>query len=50
LGTIGLFRWGSIPVRYGVEVQYYVNQPDDFGPDWNLKLFIAPIAANPFKN
>ena len=49
LGTIGLLRWGDFPVRYGVEVQYYVNQPDDFGPDWNLKLFIAPIAPNPFK-
>jgi hypothetical protein len=49
LGTIGLFRWGKMPVRWGIEAQYYVNQPDDFGPDWNLKLFIAPVAANPFK-
>lgn len=49
LGTIGLFRWGKFPVRYGVEVQYYVNQPDDFGPEWNLKMFLAPIAPNPFK-
>lgn len=49
LGTIGLFRWGKTPVRWGIEAQYYVNQPDDFGPEWNLKLFIAPVAANPFK-
>jgi hypothetical protein len=40
---------GNPPVRYGVEVQYYVNQPDDFGPGGNLSLFIAPIARSPFK-
>lgn len=49
LGTIGLTRWGKLPVRWGVEAQYFVNQPDDFGPEWNFKVFIAPIAANPFK-
>lgn len=49
LGTIGFVRWGQIPVRWGLEAQYYVNQPDFYGPKWNLKLFIAPIAANPFK-
>jgi hypothetical protein len=49
IGTIGLFRMGKVPVRWGAELQYYVQQPDDFGADWNLKLFIAPIAANPFK-
>ena len=49
LGTIDLFKVGKVPVRWGAEVQYYVNQPDDFGPKWNLKLFIAPIAPNPFK-
>ena len=49
LGYIGLFRWGSMPVRWGAELQYFVNQPDDFGAEWNLKLFIAPVAKNPFK-
>ncbi len=50
IGTIGLFRWGATPVRWGVELQYYVMQPDPVGPQWNLKFFIAPIRANPFKN
>ena len=49
LGTIGFFRWGKVPVRWGVELQYYVQQPDNFGPDWNFKVFLAPIAPNPFK-
>jgi len=49
IGTIGLFRWGKTPVRWGIELQYYAMQPDPVGPEWNLKLFIAPIKANPFK-
>jgi hypothetical protein len=49
LGTIGLFRWGKTPMRWGIEMQYYVMQPDPVGPQWNLKMFIAPIKANPFK-
>ena len=49
IGTIGLFRWGKMPVRWGVELQHYVMQPDPVGAEWNLKLFIAPIKANPFK-
>ena len=49
IGTIGLMRWGKMPVRWGAEIQYYVAQPDDFGPEWNFKLFISPVASNPFK-
>lgn len=49
IGTIDLFKWGKTPVRWGLEFQYYVMQPDPAGPDWNIKFFIAPISANPFK-
>lgn len=49
LGTIGFMRLGNWPVRWGVEVQYYVMTPDHYGPEWNLKIFFAPIAPNPFK-
>lgn len=49
LGTIGFFRVGKTPVRWGVELQHYVHQPDPVGPEWNLKLFIAPVKGNPFK-
>jgi len=49
LGTIGFFRWGKTPVRWGVEVQKYLNQPDAIGSDWNLKVFFAPVVGNPFK-
>ena len=49
LGVIDLFKAGNMPIRWGAEVQYYVNQADDFGPKWNFKLFFAPVAPNPFK-
>ena len=49
LGYIGLTRWGKLPIRWGIEAQYFVNQPDSFGPRFNLKLFLAPIISNPFK-
>ncbi len=50
LGTIGMLKVGKLPVRWGVEVQYYLTQPDDLTPEWNFKVFLAPIIANPFKS
>jgi hypothetical protein len=49
LGTIGMFKIGRLPIRWGVEVQRYVVQPDGVAPEWNFKVFIAPIILNPFK-
>lgn len=49
LGTIGLFRWGKTPVRWGVEAQYYVTQPDPVAPEWNFRVFFAPVIGNPMK-
>lgn len=49
IGYIGFTRWGNTPVRWGVEVQHYVMQPDPVGAEWNFKIFIAPVMANPFK-
>lgn len=49
LGFIGMFRIGRLPIRWGVEAQYYVISPDAIGPQWNFKVFFAPIILNPFK-
>ena len=49
LGTIGMFTVGRMPVRWGVELQYYVMQPSDIAPKFNFKVFFAPIILNPFK-
>ena len=32
LGTIGMFRIGRLPLRWGVEAQYFAVQRDDAGP------------------
>lgn len=49
LGTIGMFRIGKLPIRWGIEAQYCVVRPDDVGPEWNFKVFFSPIIPNPFK-
>ena len=49
LGTIGLFKIGPLPIRYGVEAQYYAIQPDNVAREWNFRFFIAPIIPNLFK-
>ena len=60
LGYIDMFKIGPMPVRWGVELQYYVMKPDanssmnpaeyvPYAPDWNLKFFVAPVTLNPFK-
>ncbi len=49
LGTIGMFKFGKLPVRWGVEAQYYIVQSDASGPRFNFRVFFAPIVANPLK-
>ena len=49
LGTIGLTRIGGLPIRWGLEAQYYVSGGDDIAREANFRFFIAPVIANPFK-
>ncbi|WP_117233892.1 hypothetical protein [Vibrio maerlii] len=62
LGYIGMFKIGPMPVRWGAELQYYAIKPDadpdhrfgtagytPYTPDWNFKVFVAPVTLNPFK-
>jgi len=49
LGTIGLFKIGRLPIRWGAEVQYFVESPDETEPVVNFKLFFSPIILNPLK-
>ena len=50
IGTIGMFRIGRLPIRWGVEAQYYPIKPSDVAPEWNFRVFVAPIILNPFKS
>ena len=48
MGMDTMVMLGPLPVKMGFEVQYYVNQPDAFGPDVNFRLFFVPIVPSPF--
>ena len=49
IGFDTMMMLGPLPVKWGVEMQYYVNQPDAFGPEWNFRLFFVPIVPNPYR-
>lgn len=34
------------PWKFGVEINYYVEQPDAFGPEWMIGLDITPVVEN----
>lgn len=37
---------GGVPVKFEFEVNYYVDQPDAFGPEWMIGLNITPVVNN----
>jgi len=37
---------GGRPWKFEVELNYYVDQPDAFGPDWMVSLNVTPIVEN----
>lgn len=37
---------GGKPWKFQAQVQYFVEQPDAFGPDWLLKFTISPVVQN----
>jgi hypothetical protein len=39
---------GNTTVKFQAQVQYFVEQPDAFGPEWLLKFSVTPVVKNPF--
>jgi hypothetical protein len=39
---------GGRPWKLSVELNYFVEKPDAFGPEWFLGINIAPVVKNPF--
>jgi len=37
---------GKTPVQLELEVNYYIDQPDAFGPKWMVGLNITPVVDN----
>lgn len=40
--------WEGRPWKLGMEINYYVENPDAFAPDWMIGLSIAPVVENVF--
>lgn len=38
------------PWKFAVEINYYVDQNDNFGPDWMIGINIAPVIENQLAN
>lgn len=49
LGFDYMVRIGNTPVRVAMEGYKYVQQADEFGPEWGVRLFFIPVVENPFK-
>ena len=39
-----------MPVKYEIEINYFVEQPDEFGPEWLISLDITPVVPNFIEN
>jgi len=37
---------GNTPVKLELEVNYYVERPDTFGPKWMIGLNLTPVVHN----
>lgn len=38
--------FNGTPIKLEFEVNYYVSQPDAFGPDWMISLNVTPVVNN----
>jgi len=41
---------GKIPFKFDLDLNYYVEQPDTFGPEWMLGFNVSPIVPNVIAN
>ena len=38
--------WGSSPWKLSMEFNYYIEQADEFGPDWMVGFNVSPVVRN----
>lgn len=38
--------FGKLPIKFELEVNYYVEQPDAFGPEWMIGFNLTPVVPN----
>ena len=47
LGADTLVKLGPLPAKIGFEAYYYVEKPDDFGPEWQIRFLFVPVIPSP---
>jgi hypothetical protein len=47
LGINKTIKIGPLPVKVGLEGYYYVEKPDNFGPEFGLRFIFAPVVPKP---
>lgn len=47
LGFNTMTKIGKLPVKWGLELHYFVEKPDAFGPEWNLRFVFSPVVPKP---
>jgi len=43
VGAGKVVKFGKLPVKINLAVQYMVARPDDFGQKWNFQLVVVPV-------
>jgi len=47
LGFDTMVKLGPLPTKIGLELHYYVKQADEFGPEWQVRLYFSPVIPAP---
>jgi hypothetical protein len=42
-GVARMMQWRNTPVRWSAELEYYLESPDAFGPEWQISLNLTPV-------
>lgn len=47
IGGDTLINIGKLPVKIGLEAYYYVENDEDFGPEWQVRFLFVPVVPAP---
>jgi len=47
LGADTVIKIGPLPVKIGIEGHYFVESPDTFGPEWQVRFVFTPVIPAP---
>ena len=47
IGFDTMIKLGPLPAKIGVELYYFLEQSDDFGPKWQFRFLFVPVLPAP---